>query len=115
MRKALCAFGAAALLAVVAASPAGAAPLTVTVASKPREYGAGNPTLTGSVDGVKNGDDVSPNYSTAATLTSPVGDYEIDASPTSNPAAKIGKYWRIRWQDLQAWYEAQLPAARRGS
>ena len=28
------------------------------------------------------------------------------------PAAKIGKYWRIRWQDLQAWYDAQLPAQR---
>ena len=25
------------------------------------------------------------------------------------PAVKVGKYWRVRWRDLEAWYVAQLP------
>jgi VCBS repeat-containing protein len=59
------------------------ATLTVTAENKSRAYGEANPTLTGTVTGLVNGDDVTATYATAATPTSPVGEYDIDPSVTS--------------------------------
>jgi hypothetical protein len=62
------------------------AALTVTVASASRVYGAANPAFTGTVTGALNGDTFTTAYSTAATVTSPVGTYPITAT-VSGPAA----------------------------
>ncbi|MEA2279472.1 MAG: hypothetical protein QOK21_79, partial [Solirubrobacteraceae bacterium] len=60
--------------------------LTITKASvtakaddKSKVYGDGNPTLTGTLSGVKNGDAVSDSYTTAASNQSGIGDYTISA------------------------------------
>ena len=57
--------------------------LTVTADVKSRIYGSDNPTLTGTVTGFLNGDDVnvvigSAAFSTPAVITSSVGSYPID-------------------------------------
>jgi HSP20 family molecular chaperone IbpA len=67
------------------------APLTVTPDNQSRVYGAANPTLTGTVSGVKNGDAISASYFTAAVATSDVGGYAITAS-LSDPGGKLGDY-----------------------
>src|SRR5207253_2197844 len=53
--------------------------LTATPANATRVYGATNPTFTGVINGVQNGDGISAAYATSATQTSPVGDYPITA------------------------------------
>jgi uncharacterized repeat protein (TIGR03803 family) len=53
------------------------APLTVTAANMSRAFGQGNPALTGTIIGVKNGDDITATYSTTATVGSPAGGYSI--------------------------------------
>jgi hypothetical protein len=63
------------------------APLTVTAADQSREYGAADPVFTGTLVGVQNGDNITASYSTAATVTSPVGTYAIVpalADPTAS-------------------------------
>src|SRR5947209_4437678 len=49
------------------------APLSVVVDAKTRVYGDSNPTLTGTLAGVKNGDNITASYSTAATAASAIG------------------------------------------
>ena len=56
------------------------APLTVTVDNAVRAYGDPNPTFTGTITGLKNGDNITATYSTTATITSPVGTYPITAA-----------------------------------
>ncbi len=51
--------------------------LRVTAANKSRGFGQPNPTFTGSISGVQNGDNISASYSTDATITSPPGSYSI--------------------------------------
>ncbi|MDB6066752.1 MAG: type fimbrial biosis protein PilY1 [Pedosphaera sp.] len=51
------------------------APLTVTAANAARAFGQPNPTLSGTLTGVTNGDNITVIYSTAATTNSPVGTY----------------------------------------
>ncbi|MGI9156196.1 MAG: MBG domain-containing protein, partial [Marmoricola sp.] len=63
------------------------APVTITAADKSKVLGAANPTLTGTVVGVKNADSVTGEYSTTATPSSPVGDYPITASAVGTEAA----------------------------
>ena len=63
------------------------APLTVTANNQSREYGLPNPVLTGSVVGVRNGDNITASYSTAATVTSPVGTY--DTARAGRPDSKL--------------------------
>ncbi len=63
-----------------------AAPLVVTPNSFSRQYGQPNPTLTGTITGALNGDTFTVSYSTAATISSPVGTYAINAT-VSGPAA----------------------------
>jgi hypothetical protein len=53
------------------------APLTVTAANKSRPYGAANPFFGGTITGLQNGDSISAFYSSAATISSPVGTYSI--------------------------------------
>jgi hypothetical protein len=65
--------------------------LTVTAANASRLYGAANPTFTGTITGIKNGDQITASYSTTATLTSPVGTYAITAT-LLDPSNKLGNY-----------------------
>ena len=53
------------------------APLSVTAANTTRAYGAPNPTFTGTIVGIKNGDNITATYSTPATANSPAGTYPI--------------------------------------
>jgi hypothetical protein len=67
------------------------APLTVAINNASRAYGANNPTLNGSITGLKNGDSITATYSTAATAASVVGSYSI--TPNFNdPGNKLGNY-----------------------
>src|SRR4029079_1626385 len=54
-----------------------AAALTVTADNHSRVYGSPKPTLTGTLTGVRNGDNITASYSTVAVLTSPVGTHSI--------------------------------------
>jgi uncharacterized repeat protein (TIGR01451 family) len=67
------------------------APLTVTVNSASRLYGDPNPPFTGSIIGIKNNDNITVTYSSAATPASPVGAYPITAN-LIDPAGKLGNY-----------------------
>jgi len=67
------------------------APLTVTADNASRLYGAPNPPFTGSIVGIKNGDNITATYATTATQSSPVGTYPI--VPTLvDPDSKLGNY-----------------------
>ena len=68
-----------------------AAPLTVTAASVSRLYGDPNPVLTGTIVGIKNGDNITATYSTTATQASPVGTYPITPA-LLDPTGKLGNY-----------------------
>ena len=56
------------------------APLVVTPDSFARLYGAANPTLTGTLSGVENGDAITASFSTPADASSPAGAYSITAA-----------------------------------
>jgi hypothetical protein len=60
----------------------GHATLTLTAGDVSRTYGTANPTFTGTVTGQQNGDTFTESFSTAATLSSPVGSYAIVPSAT---------------------------------
>jgi MBG domain (YGX type) len=67
------------------------APLTVRADDKARLYGTDNPTLTGTITGLQNGDDIRATYSTTATRSSDTGNYPI--TPVINDAAsRLGNY-----------------------
>lgn len=63
------------------------AALTITPAAATRVYGVANPTLTGTVATLKNGDNPIVTYSTTATITSPVASYLITAALSGVTAA----------------------------
>src|SRR5262249_42028889 len=67
------------------------AALTVSADNKSRAYGAANPTLTGSVIGLQNGDNISATYSTPADTNSAVGSYGIVPS-LNDPDSKLANY-----------------------
>jgi len=68
-----------------------AAPLSVVPANFNRFYGTANPTLTGTIVGVKNGDNITATYATSATVLSAVGPYSI--VPTLiDPNNKLSNY-----------------------
>ncbi|GAA3756784.1 MBG domain-containing protein [Terriglobus aquaticus] len=58
------------------------ATITVSANNVTRNYGTSNPTLTGTVSGVVNGDQITATYSTPATVSSPVGTYPITPALT---------------------------------
>ncbi|HYX52101.1 MAG TPA: MBG domain-containing protein, partial [Candidatus Limnocylindrales bacterium] len=68
------------------------APLTVTAANASMLFGDPVPTLTGSVSGIKNGDNITGIYTTTASSTSPVGAYPITASASDNGTGKLSNY-----------------------
>jgi len=67
------------------------APLTVTVNSFTRGYGVANPTLTGTLSGVVNGDNITVTYATTATITSDPGSYPITATLV-DPGGRLANY-----------------------
>ncbi len=68
-----------------------AAPLTVTAANASRLYGDPNPAFTGTITGIKNGDNITATFGSAALATSPVGNYPITAA-LSDPTNKLSNY-----------------------
>ncbi len=67
------------------------APLTIIAADQTRVYGQNNPPLSGSINGVVNGDAILASYSTAAVVSSPVGSYPI-VPALSDPGGKLNNY-----------------------
>ena len=67
------------------------APLTVQADDKTRIFNTPNPTLTGSVTGIKNADPITAVFATAAIPASPVGAYPIVPS-LLDPALRLGNY-----------------------
>jgi hypothetical protein len=68
------------------------APLTVIVNNATREYGAPNPTFTGTLTGVLPGDTILVAYSSTATVLSPAGNYPIIATLTPVGATDLSNY-----------------------
>jgi hypothetical protein len=68
-----------------------AAALTVTPDSASRNYGEANPAFAGTITGIKNGDNITANYSTVAAQASAVGTYDITAA-LNDPANKLPNY-----------------------
>jgi Astacin (Peptidase family M12A)/Bacterial Ig-like domain (group 3)/MBG domain (YGX type)/Chitobiase/beta-hexosaminidase C-terminal domain len=66
--------------AVIRSFTVAKAPLTVTVNSVSKTYGAAVPVFTGTISGLKNGDALTAAYSSTGTATSPVGAYPITAT-----------------------------------
>jgi hypothetical protein len=66
-------------------------PLTVAANNAARDYGQENPSLTGTVTGLVNNDDVTATYSTIGTPASPVGTYSIVPS-LFDLDGKLGNY-----------------------
>ena len=67
------------------------APLTVVGNNASRPYGATNPAFTATVTGVRNDDNITPNFTTSATTNSLPGNYIIQLS-LDDPAGKLGQY-----------------------
>src|SRR5207253_38444 len=61
--------------------------LVISAADKTKVYGDANPTFTGSISGVQNGDAVTLSFSTGADATSGVGSYAI--VPLANATAAV--------------------------
>ena len=67
------------------------APLTVNVDNASRQFGQPNPVFTGSITGIKNGDNITATYSSNTDATTPVGNYAIVAT-LADPDSKLGNY-----------------------
>jgi 6-phosphogluconolactonase (cycloisomerase 2 family) len=68
------------------------APLSVAADSFSRPFGSANPTLTGVVTGIKNGENITATYSTPATQTSNVGAFSITPTVSFSPSALSANY-----------------------
>src|SRR5205823_5723258 len=55
-------------------------------------YGDANPVLTGTVTGVRNGDNLVDSYTTGADASSGVGSYAIAAHIAAGPGTDLGNY-----------------------
>jgi len=67
------------------------APLSVVADDATRAAGQPNPTFTGTISGIKNGDDITATYDSPATVDSPAGTYPI--IPTlADPGNKLSNY-----------------------
>ena len=67
------------------------APLTAAATSTSRVYGHANPSLSGTISGLKNNDQISATFASPADLNSAVGTYPI--LPVFNdPGGKLGNY-----------------------
>jgi len=76
---------------VTAALTINKAPLTVTAANATRAYGSANPAFTETITGIKNGDNITANPTTAATPSTTAGTAVITAG-LNDPTAKLGNY-----------------------
>jgi len=65
--------------------------LTATAASTSREFGAANPTFTGTVSGIVNGDAITGVFTSTATTASPEGAYPIVTS-LGDPDGRLVNY-----------------------
>jgi hypothetical protein len=63
----------------------------VVAAGASRPYGAPNPAFTGAITGIKNGDDITAAFASAANAASAVGTYPI-VPALADPASKLGNY-----------------------
>src|SRR5207253_1738371 len=68
-----------------------AAALIVTPNDASRPFGDPNPTFTGTLSGLVNGDNITANYTTTATSSSPAGTYPITAT-LNDPNGLLGNY-----------------------
>ncbi len=68
------------------------APLTVRADDASKVYGDPNPAFSGSVSGVKNGDDLLDSYTTSADSRSDVGSYAIAAHVDAGLGADLANY-----------------------
>ena len=67
------------------------ASLTVSANNSTRKYGQSNPSFSGVITGIQNGDNITATYASAASPASLVGSYAI--IPTlSDPDSKLGNY-----------------------
>ena len=67
------------------------AALTVTAANASRLYGDANPAFTGTIIGLKNGDNITASFASPATAASAAGTYAIVPS-LADPTLKLGNY-----------------------
>ncbi len=67
------------------------APLSVAGTNAIRIYGDPNPAFSGTITGIKNSDNITATFASAATATSPIGTYPITPSLV-DPTAKLGNY-----------------------
>ena len=73
------------------------APLGVTATAASRAFGASNPTFTGTITGVVNGDPITATYASSATATTAVGTYgpatpEAITPTLVDPGNRLGNY-----------------------
>ncbi|MFI5106801.1 MAG: MBG domain-containing protein, partial [Terriglobales bacterium] len=68
------------------------APLSVVANNVSRPFGSPNPTLTGTITGVKNGENITASFTTTAVQTSNVGTFAITAAAVFSPAALSANY-----------------------
>ncbi|MFI5103485.1 MAG: MBG domain-containing protein, partial [Terriglobales bacterium] len=68
-----------------------AAALSVTAANASRPYGAANPVFAGNIVGIKNADNITATFSSAANTASAVGTYSIIPA-LLDPTSKLGNY-----------------------
>jgi len=65
--------------------------LVVSADNQSRAYGSSNPSLTGTLAGLQNGDNITASFSTLAAASSPVGSYPITVG-LSDPDNKLPNY-----------------------
>jgi hypothetical protein len=67
------------------------APLTVTANNAARAFGLPNPVFTGTILGMRSGDNISATYTSSAVTNSPIGPYPIVVS-LLDPSGKLPNY-----------------------
>ncbi|MDB6125628.1 MAG: hypothetical protein JWQ71_4621 [Pedosphaera sp.] len=68
-----------------------AANLSITASDASRNFGETNPPFTGTITGVKNGDNITGSYSTSADINSAIGVYTITPTPV-DPNGRLSNY-----------------------
>ncbi|KRB43882.1 hypothetical protein ASD90_19905 [Terrabacter sp. Root181] len=68
------------------------AALSITADDKAKVYGSTNPSLTGSIAGIKNGDAITATYATTATAASGVGSYAIVPTAVDSTPSTLSNY-----------------------
>ncbi len=66
--------------------------LMVSASSASRDYGAANPSFSGTITGIQGGDPITATYSTTATTTSTAGTYAIVPAVSDGGSGKLANY-----------------------